>query len=856
MAKAGEVTTFLKDIAALSTESLRLNKDELAETKEMRKTAAVKKEATERLAIEMRRERLLRGFKDPKKMGMAAVKAPFKAIEGIRETTRWFKNSILGTTTKAFFGLMTKSISLGFAGFAGALKGIGRGTGYMLGGAMKMLGALGGPLLAGIGMLLGPMGIGLAAIGFLGYNILKSYSGKPEEQLMAHFGINKEDIKLSHRMGFGFDQAIGGIAGLIDSFMRSMGFQSNLKDKYMGLGIGDTIQSFMSQFDTHLGFIDETIRGMFEKGGFFSIIENMILGTKEMRARGEREREGERVMVRVGGLMGEGGLIDILSDFFKEGSYFDKIIKSWTMHINPAIKQFYTDIIEPFLPEITGKEISEGIKGGTATFFMGDEQTPGSIRNMLKNLGAGIKGASEFVATLFWGEKEYTGQGTTKRSGKGLFGFMGRVGSGFSSAWEDMEFKNFNKLMAVLFGEDDGKKGILQELGEAFQGGVLKADYENIFTILFKSLDSFAGVLLELPYWFNTIKDEVLRMTGFIGEEEFEARSAYRESGRVTDPEQKKALEKKAIRHAMKAIPELADEMKFDPGSLKDIDIPGLGALSSGQYLTGVGMAAGGLLAATPIGWGVIATVALGAGIGFLFSELRDMLVNTKLPQKDLKRGLNALVKIAKEIKSNPKADTNQKRSADNLINLANMILKNIHHMPEIREEDYAKTQVEKKSWMSKKELKDISKLSNIESEAYFRLLGEGSSHADAIKAAHMLAYTNKDEGTSTQTRGIEAAGETAIKAAKPVAPLIKNVLEPIEIAEEPVQRFRIEKFIDFMKGESITKYVADTEGKYIYVDNRYIKAGVEHNTSNLLTSPSSYGTKQLQQMPLHASVQ
>jgi len=722
MAKAGEVATFLKDIAALSTESLRLNKDELAETKEMRKTAAVKKEASERLAIEMRRERLMRGFRDPKKLAMGAVKAPFKAIEGARETTRWLKNSILGTTTKSFFGLMTKSISLGFSGFAGALKGIGRGMSGVLGGSMRLMAALGGPLLAGIGMLLGPMGIGLAAIGYLGYNMLKTYSGKPEEQLMAHFGINKKDIKLSHRMGFGFDQAVGGIAGLIDSFMRSMGFQSNLKDKYMGLGIGDSIQNFMKEFDVHMEFINESIGNMFK----------------------------------------EGGLIDQFKGFFKEGSYFDKIVTSWIKHVNPAIKQFYTDIIAPFIPEIEGKEIKKAISKGTATFFMGDEQTPGSIRNMLKNLGAGIKGASEFVATLFWGEKEYTGMGTSKRSGKGLFGFMGRVGGGFSSAWENMEFKNFNRLMAVLFGEDDGKKGILQQLGEAFQGGVLKADYENIFTILFKSLDSFAGVLLEIPYWFNTIKDEILRMTGFIGEEEFAARSAYRESGRVTDPEQKEALEKKAIRHAMKAIPEIAGEMKFDPGTLKDI--PGLGALSSGTYLTGVGMAAGGLLAATPIGWGVIATVALGAGIGFLFSELRDMLVNRKLPQNDLKRGLNALVKIAKEIKSNPEADTNQKRSADNLINLANMILKNIHHMPEIRGEAEAALQKARSrqgisgTILNKNqrtgENAAVAKLFNSEKAVYFGKIDEGWSHADAIKAAR-IDRTNIKPSTETEQKEI-----------------------------------------------------------------------------------------------------
>jgi len=353
-------------------------------------------------------------------------------------------------------------------------------------------------------------------------------------------------------------------------------------------------------------------------------------------------------------------------------------------------------------------------------------------------------------------------------------------------------------------------------------------------------------------------------MTGFIGEEEFEARSAYRESGRVTDPEQKEALEKKAIRHAMKAIPELAGEMKFyqRPPGAKDMKIPGLGTLSSGQYLTGVGMAAGGLLASTPIGWGLIATVALGAGIGFLFSELRDMLVNTKLPQKDLKRGLNALVKIAKEIKSNPKADTNQKRSADNLINLANMILKNIHHMPEIREEDYAKTQVEKKSWMSKKELNDISKLSDIESEAYFREIEKGSSHADAIKAVHMLAYTKNDKKAVPAPLSpvhTDRHSPTAIKAAKPVAPLvvspIKNVLEPIKIygAEEPVQRFRRVQTWSREQNESITKYVADPEGKFVRINNSYVNASKNMNNANIMAGQGSNGANQGIHPPLHA---
>jgi len=681
MAKAGEVATFLKDIAALSTESLRLNAEELAETKEMRREAASVKEERERLAIEMRRERLLRGFTDPKKMGALAVKAPFKAIEGIRETTRWFKNSILGTTTKAFFGLMTKSISLGFAGFAGALKGIGRGMGGLLGGAFKAIATLGAPLLAGIGMLLGPMGIGLAAIGYLGYNMLKSYSGKPEEQLMAHFGINKKDIKLSHRMGFGFDQAVGGIAGLIDSFMRSMGFQSNLKEKYMGLGIGKTIQSFMSQFDTHLGFIDESIKGMFEKGGLFNIIEDMMLGTKERKGPDE---------FRKGGIMGRGGLFDIVKEFFKEGSYFDKIITTWTTHINPAMVKFYNDVIKPFLPEITGKEISKSISSGTATFFMGDEQTPGSIRNMLKNLGTGIKGVSEFIATLFWGSPEIVAGKQVGRSGKGLFGFMGRIGSGFSAAWEGMEFKNFNKLMSLLFG-GDGKKGILQQLTAEFGEGALGADYSNVFTILFKALDNFAGILIELPYWFTVVKNKILHMVGMIGIHEYEAKSAELEAGRTKDPKLKAMYEEQAGIHSGKAVEELAGKYGTSQqmGSLKET--LGLQSLDASAYLTGFGAAAtvgtAIALGTNPIGWGILVAAGIGGALGFLINGLADVVNSPTLPVNDKQRALEKLIKSANELLMRPEATSDQRRDARSLIEMAKMHMRYLPILQKIRQD-------------------------------------------------------------------------------------------------------------------------------------------------------------------------
>jgi len=143
---------------------------------------------------------------------------------------------------------------------------------------------------------------------------------------------------------------------------------------------------------------------------------------------------------------------------------------------------------------------------------------------------------------------------------------------------------------------------------------------------------------------------------------------------------------------------------------------------------------------------------------------LRDMLVNRNLPQNDLKRGLNALVKIAKEIKSNPEADTNQKRSADNLINLANMILKNIHHMPEIRGEAEAALQKARSrqgisgTILNKNqrtgENAAVAKLFNSEKAVYFGKIDEGWSHADAIKAAR-IDRTNIKPSTETEQKEI-----------------------------------------------------------------------------------------------------